>query len=97
MAINWKKEALEAARDDLGNYENITLDDVRNALNAAVYEQMRMQGEIAVTAGMVGFYDAGYDRAIESCANALEKWEIEVGVAKEARGRLPKLVRELRK
>jgi len=91
MAIEWTDQALDAAKkaSESGS--------IREVLDAAIYEQMRMQGEIAVTSGMVGFYDAGYDRAIESCANMLEEWELEVGVAKEARGRLPKLVRELRK
>jgi hypothetical protein len=91
MAVIWTPQALEAAERTLAN------GSIKDVLDAAIYEQMRVQGEIAVTAGMVGFYDAGYDRAIESCANLLENWEIEVGVAKEARGRLPKLVRELRK
>ena len=91
MAIKWTAQALEAAEKALES------GSIREVLDAAIYEQMRMQGEIALTAGMVGFYDAGYDRAIESCANMLAEWEIEVGVAKEARGRLPKMVRELRK
>ena len=91
MAVIWTPQALEAAERTLAN------GSIKDVLDAAIYEQMRVQGEIAVTAGMVGFYDAGYDRAIESCANLLENWEIEVGVAKEARGRLPKMVRELRK
>jgi hypothetical protein len=91
MAVIWTPQALEAAERVLEN------GSIKDVLDAAIYEQMRVQGEIAVTAGMVGFYDAGYDRAIESCANLLENWEIEVGVAKEARGRLPKMVRELRK
>jgi len=91
MAIKWTDQALQAAQ------EALETGSIQQVLDAAIYEQMRIQGEIAVTAGMVGFYDAGYDRAIESCANLLEEWEIEVGVAKEARGRLPKMVRELRK
>jgi hypothetical protein len=95
--INWTEEALKSARDDLIHIGDVTLDDIRDALNSALYEQMRMQGEISITTGMSGFYDAGYDRAIESCANALEAWEIEVGVSKDARGRLPQLVRQLKK
>lgn len=92
MAIQWTDQALEAAHQ-----KALEGGSIRQVLDAAIYEQMRMQGEIAATEGMVGFYDAGYDRAIESCANMLEKWEVEVGVSKDARGRLPKLVRELRK
>jgi hypothetical protein len=97
--IKWTKQAIKVAletyNEELGT--STQEEAFEEALKAAAYEQLLTQDAISMSAGVATFYDVGFKRAIESCALALEQWEADVGVAKEARGRLPKLVRELQK
>lgn len=100
--IRWTQRAIIAAGealigDSVGDNGMPTHGfDIKAALNAAAYEQMRTAGDVYIDAGMAQFYDAGFVRAVEACALRIEDWEKEVGVAEEARGRLPALIREIR-